>query len=482
MLDLSSLDPLYLPARSPSTPASHTARKNRPKSAEPSAVPKKLTSDSRLNIASNLPLPDNTRQTILQPLSLPELRIPFELRLPNVVVWNTFPKPPVEPPTRKMPSKQPGEQEQVDRTQEFVPTPPPPPDLASLLPSFTVPLTPPTLTLPRRTLPEEFSLLPLATAPPPPERRMAKGDGSNGIAKPQGFDLPWSAKLDTQNLLALSLDPSVVEGPVTLPLGTRRGVFSLLSKWASEDAAAISINGVSRNGTGGSATSGVEGDGVGTGESGNAVGAQGPDGNIGITITGGGQSLNGAASGLIYPVPLTPTPGLRRNGIVVATGPRGGGGLRVYGVLRGGRIYTIYLPMPGKNWILQYCHHNNPSPTETTRSTRMTVRFGRGLVPPHPEEKFDFHRPNIPKGKGNEMIILRGVIGKDGSVSALQVLQGLNAEIDRAALAAFGRWRFQPALRAGKRVSVEILLGIPARRPQREGVQTAKGMEGLPEE
>ena len=357
----------------------------------------------------------------------------------------------------------------------------PPPDLASLLPSFTVPLTPPTLTLPRRTLPEEFSLLPLATAPPPPERRMAKGDGSNGMAKPQGFDLPWSAKLDTQNLLALSLDPSVVEGPVTLPLGTRRGVFSLW-KWASADAAAISINGVSRNGTGGSATSGVEGDGVGTGESGNAVGAQGPDGNIGITINGGGQSLNGAASGLIYPVPLTPTPGLRRNGIVVATGPRGGGGLRVYGVLRGGRIYTTYLPMPGNNWILQYCHHNNPSPTETTRSTRMTVRFGRGLVPPHPEEKFDFHRPNIPKGKGNEMIILRGVIGKDGSVSALQVLQGLNAEIDRAALAAFGRWRFQPALRAGKRVSVEIFLGIPARRPQREGVQTAKGMEGLPEE
>jgi outer membrane biosynthesis protein TonB len=59
------------------------------------------------------------------------------------------------------------------------------------------------------------------------------------------------------------------------------------------------------------------------------------------------------------------------------------------------------------------------------------------------------------------MIILRGIIREDGAVSELKILQGLLEAVDQAALAAFGRWKFRPALRADKPIAVEILVGIP---------------------
>jgi outer membrane biosynthesis protein TonB len=60
------------------------------------------------------------------------------------------------------------------------------------------------------------------------------------------------------------------------------------------------------------------------------------------------------------------------------------------------------------------------------------------------------------------MFILQGVIREDGSVAELKVLQGIQEEADQVAIAAFGRWKFKPALREDQPVAVEILVGIPA--------------------
>jgi hypothetical protein len=60
------------------------------------------------------------------------------------------------------------------------------------------------------------------------------------------------------------------------------------------------------------------------------------------------------------------------------------------------------------------------------------------------------------------MIILRGEIGEDGKPQNLEVFRGLSPEMDAAAQLAFSRWTFRPAMRSGKPVSVQILLGIPA--------------------
>jgi hypothetical protein len=156
---------------------------------------------------------------------------------------------------------------------------------------------------------------------------------------------------------------------------------------------------------------------------------------------------------------------LRAPGVVVSAGPGGGGGLRVYGVLHAENIYTIFLPMPGKNWILQYCAQDDPS-TLAQLSRLVQMRAGPVLTAPRPLDQFDFHRPPADQALTDATIILHGFIRADGAVGNLEVLQGLDPTLDDAAVAAFARWRFSPALRSGSPVAVEILVGIPAVVPE----------------
>jgi TonB family protein len=150
--------------------------------------------------------------------------------------------------------------------------------------------------------------------------------------------------------------------------------------------------------------------------------------------------------------------------MVVTTGPTGGGGLRVYGVLKGKKIYTVYLPMPEKNWILQYCARDSAAAGQEPERRNVEVKLEVPVAPPSAVEQFDFRRPPVPVSPSepnrNETIILQGVIEEDGSVGELKVYKGVGA-IDQAALAAFRRWKFRPAQRQSKPIAVEILVGIP---------------------
>jgi hypothetical protein len=162
---------------------------------------------------------------------------------------------------------------------------------------------------------------------------------------------------------------------------------------------------------------------------------------------------------LVYAV-KPETPKARAPSMVVSSGSYGGGGLRIFGVLHGDKIYTVYFSMPGKNWILQYCAHGSPLQVDTASGT-VQIHIQPPLSPPAAIEQFDFHRPPQPADPAGSMIILHGIIHEDGSVSDLAVVQGLDAISNAAASAAFARWKFKPALRAGNPVELEILVGIP---------------------
>jgi len=167
------------------------------------------------------------------------------------------------------------------------------------------------------------------------------------------------------------------------------------------------------------------------------------------------------ASTLVYPV--APHLNLRRNALVVSTGSTGGGGLDVYGVLHCGKIYTIFLPMPRKDWTMQYCQKVDAAPQSLSNSRSTVVHLNPGLVPPDPdlEKRFDFQRLPVPPEKTRNMIVLKGTLGPDGIIHGLDVLQGVLPAMDEAARLAFNRWRFKPAIRDGKAVAVEILVGVP---------------------
>jgi hypothetical protein len=116
--------------------------------------------------------------------------------------------------------------------------------------------------------------------------------------------------------------------------------------------------------------------------------------------------------------------------------------------------------MPGKSWILQYCARVSPAQADPA-AREVRFQIPPPLTPPAVIDQFDFHRPPQPQDPANSMIILHGTIHEDGGVSDLTVLQGREPIDNAAAIAAFLRWKFRPALRAGIPVTLEILVGIP---------------------
>jgi hypothetical protein len=139
--------------------------------------------------------------------------------------------------------------------------------------------------------------------------------------------------------------------------------------------------------------------------------------------------------------------------------------LDVYGALHCGKIYTVFLQMPGKGWALQYCRTPRPDGKTAGPTRSAVVHLEEGTLPPDAEARFDFQRQRLPAEKLHKLIVLRGTIREDGKVDNLQVYHGLLPEMDEAARRAFAQWKFKPAMHAGKAVAVEILIGIPSDPP-----------------
>jgi Gram-negative bacterial TonB protein C-terminal len=280
--------------------------------------------------------------------------------------------------------------------------------------------------------------------------------GSNSEAPP----------MQPGDIVALGINPGAPTDQISLPGGNRWGDFSVGP--AGRDPGAP---GGAPSGTvgGGNGTVGLGGDastGLGSGGSGGGGGSSGTSGTVSIAgpgaVSGAGGRLDSLSPiNMVFPVPRAI--GLRRNGFVVSAGPVGGGGLNVYGALHCGTIYSIFLPMPGKNWSLQYCEKPSGTQKAKAEAPRTVMHLEKPLIPPDVDltQRFDFKRLPLPVDNSHRTIILQGVIAIDGTVQHLVVHQGVLPNMDEAARIAFSRWVFKPALRDGKPVEVEILVGIP---------------------
>jgi len=434
-----------------------------------------------LTIISNPPHPDNSRQTIVQSNSPPELKIPHEIRLPNILIGATVPPPPApRPPPPAPAAPKPIETHVVVPSR--APTPlPAAPALALVAPPN--PLLNPALPVPLPAPPAP----PSAPSPPTPPPQPSRTSEAKALDELDTRRTPSSGA----GLLSLSVEPAPSAESVALPPGNRQGAFSISPAGGKEGSpGGVPGGDALGGGAGGNGPAGDASTGLGSGDKGGGGGGKGApgeassSGSSGTGGSGGGAgpipgasvSISGApgsnkdgvlpsffAATAVYPV--TP-PGPRRPMMVVTSGPTGGGGLQVYGVLRGKKIYTIYLPMPDKNWILQYCARDSSGATQDRERPSVEIQLEVPIVPPAAVEQFDFHRPPVPAADPSrrDMIILQGVILEDGSVGELKVYKGFGV-VDQAALAAFNRWKFRPAQRSNKPIAVEILVGIPVVLP-----------------
>jgi len=414
-----------------------------------------------LTIVSNPPHPDNDRQTIIQTSSPPELKIPKEIRLPNILIGNLAPPPPVPKPPP--PPLKPIETHVVVPPRSAV-TPPVAPALV---------LAPPRNPLPNPSLTVPLPAAPAPPAPPAPQPAPQPAPPPQPAEKAEARGL---AELDTRKtsaasagLLSLNVDPAPPTASLTLPPGNRQGAFSISPEGGKTGSPGGVPGGDALGGNaGGNGPPGDASAGVGSGKKGGGgpgSSEPGPGPNVSISGSAGDDadallpSFFSAAA--VYPVAQ---PGLRRPMMVVTTGPTGGGGLRVYGVLKGKKIYTVYLPMPEKNWIFQYCARDASGTGQETTPTHLNVevKLEIPVAPPAVVEQFDFRRPPLPPSEPTkrETIILQGVIEEDGSIGELKVYKGAEGA-EKAALAAFSRWKFRPAQRESKPIAVDFLVGIP---------------------
>lgn len=392
--------------------------------------------------------PDNRRQTIYQSLAPPDLKIAQDVPLPNMLVGKPFvvPRPQIHFHTEEV--------KPVANKRRVSAKPAAPDTLAH----------PPTAVVSVADLTVVQAHLPVPPSAPATTEAQATGNDPPASA-------PSSvATGETGGILVVGADPSASSSLVRLPLGNRWGEFAtspsggLGSSMGSGGAAAGA-------GHGSTASSGAGGDsstGVGRGTTGGGGGSAGSSGVVSISGAPGAGSDSGSlepalAAAMVYPVPTVPVP--RHNALVVSAGPVGGGGLNAYGLLHCGRIYTVFLQMPGKSWALQYCGSRNNAPEPKPQRQRNVVVLEQALTPPEADSRFDFRRLPVPIEKRHKMILLKGTITEEGVVMNLGIYQGVLPRMDEAARLAFSRWKFRPALRGDKPVAVDILIGIPSEMP-----------------
>jgi hypothetical protein len=398
--------------------------------------------------------PDNRRQTIRQLDSPRDLHITQEIKVPNILFGN------LHEPQRPVLHFEVKNAKPIVGTRQVGSQTVAAPDLAVSVTSSSTTLQ---LVSDHPHLPVEA----LAASRPV----LKAGTGESGYSVPDDTGFPGTGN----GLVVLSVNPGWSTSQPALPPGNREGEF------ATSPAGG-------RNGSPGGAPDGVVGG--GSGNSGGNNGNAGGDGSTGPGPAneggGGGRSadtgpltINGARgavesvgilrsdfiASLVYPVDkalLLP----RKSQLVVSAGPMGGGGLNVYGALHCGKIYTIFLEMPGKNWTLQFCQHSEKKENAVSQNRSPVVHLEEGLVAPYAEAKFDFRRLPVPEKDSRKLIVLKGVLEEDGAVDKLEIYQGLLSEMDEAARLALGRWKFKPATRAKIPVAVDVLVGIPAQVPR----------------
>jgi len=406
-----------------------TASRKQDTSRRAAPTPPKLQSPPAHSLAaliSNPAHPDNSRQTIYQSASPPDLIIRTDQKLPNVVILQQN-QPSLTAPLQQSYSKPAATQRQASA-----------PEAPVLIDTNA---------------PTAVGVIAQIAENNP---RLAIPVAGGGAPIKSSASVSEGPPSQAPEVVVVGVDPANATSQLSLPNGNRWGEFSIAPPTQSAGppngvAAASDRTGTDKSGSAGNGSHGIS----------STAGMRGP---VDIPAGTGGTGIlaPALAVSLVFPV-VQPALTVRRNSMVISSGPIGGGGLNVYGALNCGKIYSIFLPMPGKSWSLQYCDRQSGSQKLTPNPQSAVVRLTNPLLPPDVDlqHRYDFKRTAVQGPNGNHPIILKGVIGADGAVQQLVVYRGVSPVLDEAARIAFSRWRFKPAMRDGKPVAVEILVGIP---------------------
>jgi hypothetical protein len=163
----------------------------------------------------------------------------------------------------------------------------------------------------------------------------------------------------------------------------------------------------------------------------------------------GGSTITLPSFGSNENEPLTPSrsgAGAGRGDldITVEGTPRSGGGFNFYGLLRGDKVYTKYLPTVNGTVVMQFADASSAAHL-----------YGTELTSPQPL------RTDLPaNGQRHSRIVIACVLDRSGSLKNLQVLKSDPGAGTARILAALSSWKFTPAQRGSEPVEVNVILGF----------------------
>ena len=260
-------------------------------------------------------------------------------------------------------------------------------------------------------------------------------------------------------MIALGIHPVAPTGPVAVPGGNRRGTFAATPQGKPGAAGTPDLvgsgkgdsNSKTRNKGHGSLPAGLH---VGGADSGATSpvernGGASSKGNSSGNGTDGTREMAGLSS-------LSATPGARPGARAASAVPDD----KVTDVDRqvfgGKRFYEMALNMPNLNsstgsWVIRFAELD-------------AGRKEGELLAPVATEKSDPGYPlELIRSNVHGMVTLYAVIHADGKVGDIRVLNSPDERLDSFAAKALARWKFVPAVRAGKPVALEAVVVIPFR-------------------
>jgi TonB family protein len=194
----------------------------------------------------------------------------------------------------------------------------------------------------------------------------------------------------------------------------------------------------------------------------------------GVSINGGNPSAVSPVSGLGKDRPLVGVPrtllgwqGLRPSFSPATDMNRGTAvenaimhsGAKPEAAFGARHVYRLYVNMPNLNsvtgsWVLNF--------VELVEGEAQTA--SGELSGPVPLRKVDpRYPPALVSEKVEGEVVVYAIIRKDGSVDSIQLIHGIDEQLDRNAMEALSNWKFRPAARQGVAVELEAIVHIPFR-------------------
>ena len=273
---------------------------------------------------------------------------------------------------------------------------------------------------------------------------------------------------NASTFIALSATPGP-PAPVAPPQGNLAARVSISPEGKQPGVPGGSPNGApGANGgvAGASGSSGGTATGNGNGKNGMDVSISGghPTANNGISGSGGPLKLTAPTP---HPLILKPDAHLKSDDVPERTGPPNFAALPPSAlpeqIFASKKVYKLLVNMPNLNsatgsWILNFSELSANTPGPHPASADVSA--------PGPLRKVDpKYPPTLIKEHVEGEVVLYAVIRSDGSVDSIQIVRGIDDQLDANAMQALSQWKFRPATKQGAPVDLEAIVHIPFHAP-----------------